>query len=223
MLLKLINLNNLNYSSIDTLCFFINIYYILLLHIKLILNPISLKDWCLLYETVSYEIGNDIFSLSELEHCIICGKLERPSTLPRGFYNLPPINDYHYMYSINIAECRLRFLINYNNIINHKVIYIVTPTNIYEILNNLSFEIFNKYLNVNSKNRVIILPKMIDIYKNDFGGNPNEILRHILRYLDKENWANVSSLISSGSKLPVIKYIEIKDTMGNDNRMKLIQ
>ena len=54
------------------------------------------------YVQVSYEVGGDVFSLQELEHCVLRGRLPRPSPkdLPKRFAPLPPEGDDHYAYSL---------------------------------------------------------------------------------------------------------------------------
>lgn len=51
---------------------------------------------------MSYEVGGDVFSLQELEHCVLRGRLPRPSLkdLPKRFAPLPPEGDDHYAYSL---------------------------------------------------------------------------------------------------------------------------
>lgn len=60
------------------------------------------QEWPSIYEQVSYEVGGDVFSLQELEHCVLRGRLPRPSLkdLPKRFAPLPPEGDDHYAYSL---------------------------------------------------------------------------------------------------------------------------
>lgn len=66
----------------------------------------DLQDWASTYAQVSYEIGGDVFSLQELEHCVLRGKLPRPAIkdLPKRFLPLPPEDDDHYMYTLTKAS-----------------------------------------------------------------------------------------------------------------------
>lgn len=119
------------------------------------------------------------------------------------------MDDDHYSYSLQNVDCRARFIINSCSISNLPIIYLLTPDNLYHHLNEASIALFRTYLDVNVKNRIVTLPKLLDIYKGDFGTTPQEILRHILRYLDKENWGKVSILLTA-SKPPFIKYLDMK-------------
>lgn len=60
------------------------------------------QDWSLNFSQVSYEVGGDVFSLQELEHCVLRGRLPRPSLkdLPKRFAPLPPEGDDHYAYKL---------------------------------------------------------------------------------------------------------------------------
>lgn len=59
---------------------------------------------------VSYEVGGDVFSLQELEHCVLRGRLPRPNVkdLPKRFAPLPPEGDDHYFYSLKKVTYRSR-------------------------------------------------------------------------------------------------------------------
>jgi hypothetical protein len=48
---------------------------------------------------VSYEIGADVFSLTEIEYCVIRGRLARPRSVPRHLPSPPPLEDDHYRYA----------------------------------------------------------------------------------------------------------------------------
>lgn len=64
------------------------------------------QEWPSSYVQVSYEVGGDVFSLQELEHCVLRGRLQRPSLkdLPKRFAPLPPEGDDHYVYSLGKAS-----------------------------------------------------------------------------------------------------------------------
>lgn len=60
------------------------------------------QEWPSRFAEVSYEVGGDVFSLQELEHCVLRGKLPRPSLkdFPKRFAPLPPELDDHYAYRL---------------------------------------------------------------------------------------------------------------------------
>mmetsp|Transcript_2996 Transcript_2996/g.4552 ORF Transcript_2996/g.4552 Transcript_2996/m.4552 type:complete len:1659 (+) Transcript_2996:117-5093(+) len=208
--LKLINIQeDIDLNSPEALCFFINIYHTLLIHARLVLSPPSTQDWATFFENVSYEIGGDVFSLAELEHCVIGGRLHRPTTVPRNFCAPPPISDDHYAYALQLADRRVRFIVNCCSISNPPVIYLMKPENMYIHLNEASVALFDYCLQVDMRKRTAILPKICDTYRSDFGSNSQEVLRHILRYLGRENWEKVSILLT-GQKQPIVKFQDMK-------------
>ena len=140
---------------------------------------------------------------------MICGKLERPLHVPRNFCLPPPLNDDHYAYALHNVDCRARFIVNCCSISNLPTIYLMTPENMFHHLNEASIAIFETFLDVNVKNKTVTLPKLLETFKGDFGGTPQEMLRHILRYLGKENWGKVSILLTS-PRPPFVKYLEMK-------------
>jgi hypothetical protein len=61
-----------NLTENDKICIFLNLYHILLLHSFLVVGiPSTLLKWPSFFNSCSYEAFGDIFSLAELEHCII--------------------------------------------------------------------------------------------------------------------------------------------------------
>lgn len=62
---------------------------------------------------MSYEVGGDVFSLQELEHCVLRGRLPRPSLkdFPKRFAPLPPEADDHYIYSLGKVISSLSFFL----------------------------------------------------------------------------------------------------------------
>lgn len=89
------------------------------------------------------------------------------------------------------------------------MIYLLKPDNLFIHLNDSSFLLFEKCLQIDMKRRIVTLPKICDTYRTDFGINSAEILKYILRYLQRDNWEKITLLLS-GSKFPTIKYYEME-------------
>ncbi|CAM9772340.1 unnamed protein product, partial [Ectocarpus sp. 13 AM-2016] len=67
-----VDLSRLDLDSDEALCFFGNLYHLLVRHMLLVLGaPSSAKEWPSRFAEVSYEVGGDVFSLQELEHCVL--------------------------------------------------------------------------------------------------------------------------------------------------------
>lgn len=70
--LPCINLDDYSFSETELTCLFINLYHTMLLHSFLVAGvPSTLLKWPGFFNSCAYEAFGDIFSLSELEHCII--------------------------------------------------------------------------------------------------------------------------------------------------------
>lgn len=73
-LLQCIDLSLVDKSSPQATCLFLNLYHCLLIHAYLVVGlPNSLFKWSNFFRFCSYEAFGDIFSLAELEHCILRG------------------------------------------------------------------------------------------------------------------------------------------------------
>ena len=167
------------------------------------------QDWATFFENVSYEIGGDVFSLAELEHCVVSGKLNRPTSMPRNCSAPPPPTDDHYAYAIHLADRRTRCIMNSCSVSNPPVIYVMRPENLYVHLNEASIGLFEYCFSADMKKRIVTLPKVCETYRADFGSNAQDVLRHCLRYLGRENWEKLSILLT-GPKPPIIKYQDLK-------------
>lgn len=52
---------------------------------------------------------------------------------------------------------------------------------------------------INARKRVVFLPKVCDVYRNDFGmGDCLVCLSQVLRYLDESSQLTIASLLESG-------------------------
>lgn len=70
--LPCINLEAYSFSETELTCIFVNLYHIMVLHAFLVAGvPSTLMKWPSFFNSCAYEAFGDIFSLSELEHCIV--------------------------------------------------------------------------------------------------------------------------------------------------------
>ncbi|CAM9321089.1 unnamed protein product, partial [Choristocarpus tenellus] len=134
-LLRQVDLGALDLDSNEALCFFVNLYHLMIRHMVLVLGlPPSPKEWCSWTIQVSYEIGGDVFSLNELEHCVLRGALPRPSpkALPKRFPPLPPEDDHHYVFKLGKADEHLCMVLNNGSLSNPPVVVLLTPESLEE-------------------------------------------------------------------------------------------
>jgi hypothetical protein len=61
-------------------------------------------------------------------------------------------------------------------------------------------------IKINVRKRVVFLPKVCDVYRNDFGmGDCLVCLSQILRYLDESSQLTIASLLENGGQI-IIKF-----------------
>lgn len=71
-LLQCIDLSIVDNTSPEAACLFLNLYHCMLLHAYMVVGlPNSLFKWSNFFRHCSYEAFGDVFSLAELEHCIL--------------------------------------------------------------------------------------------------------------------------------------------------------
>ncbi|CAM9792768.1 unnamed protein product, partial [Chrysoparadoxa australica] len=68
--LRLVSMDGM--SRAEQLCTFLNLYHLMIVHSFMVLGPPSSPlRWASYFTTLSYEVGDDIISLAELEHCVL--------------------------------------------------------------------------------------------------------------------------------------------------------
>lgn len=181
---------------------------------------------------VCYEIGNDVFSLSELEYCVIRGRLSAPQS-SRSFFVEPSKSsaDAFRFYALGAVDARVNFVLHTglksNPVGTRKrskrrqhdgdsLTPRPTPTHPFAgvhvldhrtplggQLNEASTAHVQASIMVDSKKRVVHLPEIYKAYRGDFGGN--DPLKFLLRFLEKKEWEAVSWLIAEPGGV-AIKY-----------------
>jgi len=208
---RVLPLHLLDFDSAEALAFFLNIYHTLLQHALLLLGPPSSKDWSAFFASVSYELGTDVFSLTELEHCVLRGRLSRPRTVPRHMPPPPHLDDDHYSYALGKVDYRINFALINGSISAPPFVTVFRAAHLEEQLDKASVRFVDYTLKVDTKKRLVILPKVCDIYRGDFSTTmlSKETMKVCLRYLDRTKWERISWLLA-GAKAPSVKYTSNK-------------
>jgi hypothetical protein len=209
-ILKLVDLTSIDYSSREAVCFFGNIYHALLLHARLVLGSPTEDSWASFFDSVSYEIGGEVFSLVELEQCVLRGKLTRPMFIPKIGYTLPSVDDSRYEYALSAVDERIGFFLNQGSISGPDVIYVLTPDTLDEQLNEASRNALEFCLDINTAKRTVSLPVSCQVYAGDFiGVDANEmdeggstsradllLLKRCMRYMGAAQSENIIHLLT---------------------------
>ncbi len=211
-LLKTINLSEVKVDTPEGLCFFVNVYYLLLVHGRLVFQPPGKQNWFQFFSTVSYEIGDNVFSLMELEQCVIRGILCRPNYSNKSEGSAIPASDEHFAYSCKLSDPRVNFLLCSGSPSYPPLIYILTPSNYKLQLDLACKNVFLHSFSIDKVKNLIVLPSLWKIYQEDYGSsNQINVLQHVLKYLAGTSLAlDLSNLIASNTakgKLPTITYL----------------
>lgn len=171
-----------NLSEDKKLAFFLNLYHVMISHAFLVLGP---PNWSLVwinyFNNVAYQAGDDIFSLTELEHCIIRAKMSAPSQFLSRF--AIPKSNYSRM-ALATKDCRINFALNCGSLSNPESIFIYSEKNLDDQLSSAS-RLYLQSVTATPKNKdlIIQLPRICQWYRDDFGDSDDELLRSIRDFL----------------------------------------
>ncbi|CAM9613455.1 unnamed protein product [Discosporangium mesarthrocarpum] len=186
--LRRVDLGQLDPSSDKAFCFFANVYHLLARHSLLVLKPPpSAKDWVLYMSQVSYEIGGDVFSLQELEHCVLRGTLPRPSpkVTPKRFPALPSEDDGRHAYRLKMADPRISLVLNNGSLSNPPVMVLFEPQCLEEQIHIACQSYVEHTIKIDAKKRQVRVSPTLQMYAADVPcgqGEPKAMVRHVLRY-----------------------------------------
>jgi hypothetical protein len=171
-----------------------------------------------------YEIGEDVFSLAELESCVIRGKTSRPSHIKPPFVDAPKTSRPYRMYGLSATDSRINFIL----VSNISFIYLfihslqISHMDVSSLQNNgdVSYpswvpvykqQIMDEQMDlasscflmeqvkINTRKRTVFLPKVCDVYALDFGmGDGLVCLSQCLIYLDKQSQLDIAALLENG-------------------------
>ena len=168
------------------LVFFLNLYHLMIMHAYLILGPPdwSLK-WLSYFNSIAYEVSDDIFSLVELEHCILRSNMSHPSQFMSRFV----IPRSQYDFSLETQDFRINFALNCGALSNPSAVLVYSVEKLDDQL-QLASRMYLVTATVTRKSgRKIILelPRICEWYFADFGNSEEDMLLRIEPYLRHES------------------------------------
>jgi hypothetical protein len=181
------------------LVFFLNLYHLMTLHAFIVLGPPdSSLQWIAYFNNAAYETGDDIFSLAELEHCIVRSNLSGPSqflsrfVIPKTRYRddlaLSRLSDFRVNFALN---CGSRS--NPGSVLCYRVASLRTQLDsaarLY--LEGTTFAVrggnqspsFPGAGNGNSEILVLCFPRVCQWFLPDFGDSPEQLIVKVEPYL----------------------------------------
>ncbi|GMI16774.1 hypothetical protein TrLO_g12402 [Triparma laevis f. longispina] len=192
--LRSLDLNAIDYNSDCAVMLFVNIYHCLLQHALLLLGPPSKTSVSHFFRCVCYEIGGDVFSLSELEHLVIRGKLCAPSA---GRIEPTKSSEGFKKYSLGNVDARINFVLHNGLSSSDPVVPVLSMSaGLSRQMNDISTASIQRALQVDGKKRLVVLPEVCRVFRDDFGDDNVSVLRFLLRFLEKQSWEAVSWLLA---------------------------
>ena len=172
----------------------INLYHVMVMHGFLLFGtPLNSFKFVNHFNMISYEVGDDIFSLTELEHNIIRANMSSPSgfvskfVLPKSVYK---------KHALKKGDFRINFAINCGSISNPEKVQVFTPEDLDAQLDTAAKD-YLKAAKVSSSGKILTLPKICQWYSNDFGrGRSVDVVRLSAEYLSEDDENRLSTVLS---------------------------
>uniref|UniRef100_A0A7S4EP11 DUF547 domain-containing protein n=1 Tax=Pseudo-nitzschia australis TaxID=44445 RepID=A0A7S4EP11_9STRA len=170
--LRFLPLGDIDLSSPYAFCLFVNIYHCLLQQALLLSvnGPLQKKSISHFMRTSCYEIGGDIFSLAELHSCVICGNMSKPINPKPPYIEAPKKSNAYKYYALDYIDVRAHFILNTADVACPASVSVLSHRYIEQQLNAACVDFFaNNQLVVDTKRRIVTVPKVCEIHRNDFG------------------------------------------------------
>jgi len=155
-----------------------------------------------------------VFSLAELQCCIIRGKMSPAVSAKPPYVEEPKGSQGHRFYALGIADTRTNFILNNGDQSCPQSVPILTPEDLESQLTEASCIWMKRQLSVDSPKNTVTLPKVCEVYRNDFGqGDLTSCLMYCLKFLDAKKQKEIVDLINNEATVNVVmKYQPICDT-----------
>jgi Protein of unknown function, DUF547 len=111
--LRLVPIIEVDRSGVDAFCLFVNLYHCLLQHSLLLAvnGPLHRRTVGNFMRASCYEIGGDVFSLAELQSCIIRGNMSRPVSPKPPYVAAPKKSTAYRFYALKHTDPRVNFVL----------------------------------------------------------------------------------------------------------------
>jgi len=201
--LQKINLKDL--KDDQKLPFWINIYNVILLHCYISLKaPLNTLQRITFFKNAKYQIGTHSFSLLEIEHAILRGKMARPNIM--GSNLLPKYTKKDEKFDLIVdAEPLISFALSAATKSSPPIrVYSSIDVKQNIVLNAKEF--MKKHFKIihGKKKTTFVLPKIIFWYSADlFGSNDNMLMSFLVNLLPEENKEEVNTILSSGKHFKI--------------------
>lgn len=207
--LRAIPLDRIDLSNPAALCIFTNLFHCLLHHALLLAihGPLHKKSVGHFFRTTCYEVGGDVFSLAELYHCVIRGNMSKPVSPKNPYLDVPKKSASYSVYSLFYTDVRMNFVLNTGDISCPQQVPVLRPDSLELQLQGLSRTFVKRQLSIDHNKRTILLPKICDVYRNDFddyGDSSNlACLAFCVSLLETEERVKITAFMAGDSPYAV--------------------
>lgn len=166
-------------------------------HAFLVLGPpdSSLK-WISYFNNIAYQVSDDIFSLTELEHCIIRAKMSYPSQ----FFSRFVLPNSHYTMALTQPDFRINFALNCGSTSNPPTVFVYRVDQLDRQLDAACRRYLESVTVAQQRNTLSIrLPRVCQWFADDFGSSQPELIAKIGPFLKAPSRQLLANVRSSSS------------------------
>jgi hypothetical protein len=207
--LRAFRLDELDFSSVSCFCLFVNIYHCLLQHALLLTinGPLKSSSCTHFMRTTCYEIGGDVFSLAELQQYLIRAGMSKATNARPPYIEAPKKSASYEYYALGYTSSRVHFLLNTGDMACPKAVIVLRPETLEEQLNFAATEFIRSNVKVDEGKRTIFVPKVCDVYRNDFGFDGSNAayacLQYCLGFMSQSKAEEITGLLGNNYNFTV--------------------
>jgi hypothetical protein len=97
--------------------------------------------------------------------------MSKPVSPKNPYVDVPKKSASYNVYALTYTDPRINFILNTGDVSCPQQVPVLRPTSLESQLQNSSREFVKRLISVDNQKRWIILPKVCEIYRNDFGGD----------------------------------------------------
>merc|ERR1712238_439493 len=184
-------------TSKEAFCIYVNLYHCLLQHsLLLAVDGLPTKSSVTHFKRCScYEIGEDVFSLAELES-VIRGKVNGPSNIKSPFVGVAKKSRiYRQIYGLEITDQRTNFILNNGDMAYPSTVPVLQPQVMDDLINRAAFCFLMDQVKIDTRKKTVFLPKVSDVYRM---GDGLVSLSQCLVHLDESEQLAIGRLLDDG-------------------------
>lgn len=213
--LRSVSLDQVDLASESAFCMFVNLYHCLLQHALFISvnGPLHKRSFGHFMRTSCYEIGGDVFSLAEFHCCIIRGHMSRPIVPKAPYIDVSKKSDAYRHFALAFSSPCVNFLLNTGDVSCPREVFVLRPWQLEAQMHLSAGEFLRRNLILDGR-KTIFIPKLCEVYRNDFAGDSagaaGVCLQYCLRYAPEPLRTKISNLLKEEPSI-AIKYLSAAD------------